>query len=122
MYTFAVTPSLFASCWRREKPHRLSGGGAFCSRRRLLRALRLRLTLLAELRHGGSHLVRDFPLLTQGGDHRLRLLRLESERARLSHRLIEQRLLTVQALQPRLDLREHRFRARQPVLCLLELA
>ncbi len=45
--------------------------------------------LLAQLRHRGTHVVRDLSLLPERRDHRLRLLGLERERARLCDGLIE---------------------------------
>src|SRR5213593_2358882 len=81
-------------------------------RRFLCRPL-LRPPLLTELRHRGPDVVRDLPLLTQRRDHRLGLLGVELERARLRDGLIEQRLLAMQALQPTLHLCQQRFGARQ---------
>src|SRR5882762_7473341 len=49
----------------------------------------LRPPLLAQLRNRRAHSVRDLTLLTQRGDHGLRLFGMELERARLRDRLIQ---------------------------------
>src|SRR5207244_8176640 len=75
--------------------------------RALLRRPPVRPPLLAQLRDRGPHGVRDLALLPERRDHGLRLLGLEFERARLRDRLIEQRLLAVQALWACLHFRQH---------------
>src|SRR6266566_7623685 len=90
--------------------------------RRFFRRPLLHPPVLPELGDGRAHVVRDLALLAQRRDHRLRLLGLELERARLRDRLIEQRLLAMQALQPRLHFPQHRLGTREPLLGLLHLA
>ena len=56
---------------------------------RFFRRPLLRPPFLAQMRHRGPDGVRDLALLPQRRDHRLRLLRMELERARLGDGLIE---------------------------------
>src|SRR5437762_10899249 len=90
--------------------------------RRFFRRPLLHPPVLPELGVGRAHVVRDLALLAQRRDHRLRLLGMELERARLRDRLIEQRLLAAETLHPRLHVRQHRLRPREALLGLLHLA